>query len=1394
MSDLSKDNLKKFLIAFIPIIAFSYFSINYYHNTLLQKEASIIINAELNELQIKKIILDDFFTSLVEDINILSSDYNYTSNHNKHRHNTTSQDLHLHLSSYQKKYDQVRLLDTLGNETFRLDFDDVHNYKAAPENQLQNKSDRYYFKSASLLKRDEIYFSRIDLNKEQNQIEVPYNPVIRVAKKLYSSQGHYVGIVISNHFIKNLASKLINYDDNASSEFELVNADGYWIIANDDDKTFGHSLANKSNINIHNLSKDLWISLQTNAKGHFKITDFTYVFLEFEPSIRTSNNSKCVFEETKKFYLLSKIPNRQLSKNHSFYALSKWLTLLFISILSALIILGIQYSTQKLKHKNQELKRSEAKLSVLKDKLQNSLKIKLEELAITEGKFYSLFNNAGIGVTLVSLDSKLEYSNKQFCDILGYTSEELRSKTILDITHPEDQEKDEKLIAQLLERKISAFNVEKRYIRKDGKVIWGDVNASIILNNKNEIINLVGTIAEITDKKANEATLFDNAQLLDQVFGAVISLDKQHSINYWNKGAFDLFGYQKNEVTGQNFGLLLTNDNGDKQNWLSKNFKEEEDKVVTEAILLRKDGRRFHAQLSLSNRINKAGEIIGSIASIIDISIRKAYEKKILQVNDALEKRVEQRTKELVESYEKIKENEYRLNAAFESGGYGWWDYHVEQDKFHLHQSRFKNLGYDKTDLVNHLNWWTKIMHKDDVLQFSKQIKAIINGEISKINHELRLKHANGHYIWFYTQGTVFEHDNKGKPKRIIGTYQNINQRKVAELEQLKLSKAVEQSPVNVIITDTKGNIEYVNPAFEELTGFKSNEVIGNSTSFLNEQIVPENVCANLWHTIYQGDTWEGELYNKTKSGRMYWETVIISPIKNENGEIINFIAIKEDNTEKRKFIEQLKSAKKEAEEANKAKSQFLANMSHEIRTPMNAVIGFTDILMRKVKDKTQQQYLHSIKSSGKNLLAIINDILDLSKIESGKMGLDYVPIKINDLLNELNGIFETQASEKGLHLNIQTNDNVCDTIYSDEVRIRQILINLIANAIKFTEKGFVSISVEKEVSINNNDQSCYSNLLFIIEDSGIGIKKEMQKKIFESFMQQDIKDTRKYGGTGLGLAISKRLANLLGGDILIESEYNKGSKFTFSLNSIKCMQSKSANDSIDAKARQIYFKPKNILIVDDIGSNRDYMESALNELGLEVIKAINGKEGLMALHEEKVDLIMCDIKMPELDGYGFIKELRSSSFKNIPCIATTASALNNEFDKINQHKFNGVLIKPIQLNELILELKKFLPYEYIEIKHKQSDELKALTHDELALINQDINAQIIPLYKSLLKRQSFEDLNKFALLINEIGNNTGITKLSNFSNQLSEAISSFNIKEILALLDKFSGLIDLKN
>ena len=241
-------------------------------------------------------------------------------------------------------------------------------------------------------------------------------------------------------------------------------------------------------------------------------------------------------------------------------------------------------------------------------------------------------------------------------------------------------------------------------------------------------------------------------------------------------------------------------------------------------------------------------------------------------------------------------------------------------------------------------------------------------------------------------------------------------------------------------------------------------------------------------------------------------------------------------------------------------------------------------------------------------------------------------------------------------------------------------------------------------------------------------------------------------------------------------------------------MQSKSANDSIDAKARQIYFKPKNILLVDDIGSNRDYMESALNELGLEVIKAINGKEGLMALHEEKVDLIICDIKMPELNGYGFIKELRSGSFKNIPCIATTASALNNEFDKINQHKFNGVLIKPIQLNELIHELKKFLPYEYKEIKHKQSDELKALTHDELALINQDINAQIIPLYKSLLKRQSFEDLNKFALLINEIGNNTGITKLSNFSNQLSEAISSFNIKEILALLDKFSGLIDLKN
>jgi len=382
--------------------------------------------------------------------------------------------------------------------------------------------------------------------------------------------------------------------------------------------------------------------------------------------------------------------------------------------------------------------------------------------------------------------------------------------------------------------------------------------------------------------------------------------------------------------------------------------------------------------------------------------------------------------------------------------------------------------------------------------------------------------------------------DENGKVYGLVGTGRDETGRHHDHETIQNLTKSIEQSPSSIVITTLNGDIEYVNPKFCEITGYTSEEAIGKNPRILKSGEMPAEKYKELWDIISSGGVWRGEFHNKKKNGELYWEWATMTSIKDEQGEIINYIAIKEDISLRKQMETDLIAAKEKAEENDRLKSAFLANMSHEIRTPLNCILGFTDLLCEpELEAADREEYSKLVTTSGNNLLAVINDILDISRIESGQMQVRKSKFKVQNIFNELIREFENKITMQGISLRIAPIVFQKDlTIESDEAKIKQVLINFITNALKFTEKGFI------EIGFRNGG----SSIQFYVKDSGIGILKEYHHNIFERFRQVETSHTRKYGGNGLGLAISKSLVQMLGGEIGMESEHAKGSCFYFTI------------------------------------------------------------------------------------------------------------------------------------------------------------------------------------------------------------------------------------------------------
>jgi PAS domain S-box-containing protein len=509
--------------------------------------------------------------------------------------------------------------------------------------------------------------------------------------------------------------------------------------------------------------------------------------------------------------------------------------------------------------------------------------------------------------------------------------------------------------------------------------------------------------------------------------------------------------------------------------------------------------------------------------------------------------------------------------------------------------------------------------------------------------------------------------------------------------------KALDEHAI-VSITDIRGDIEYVNDLFCTLSGYERSEMIGSNHRLVKSDEHSLPFYRELWKTVTKGDTWRGQIRNKCKDGSFYWVDATIVPFRGKQGQIEKYVAIRTDITAIKELEAQQELAKRhlvdaleDAEFANRSKSEFLANMSHEIRTPMTAILGFAEMISENATTPEVVDGIETIQRNGKHLLAVINDILDISKIEAGKMTVESLPCNPVQEVSDVVGLMRKRAEAKGLVLTAEFVGEFPELVQSDPIRLRQILINLLGNAIKFTEEGGVKLICQLV------QDGALPHLQFDIRDTGIGMTHEQASNLFQPFSQADSSTTRKYGGSGLGLTISKRFAGMLGGNIVLtETELGIGSNFRVTIATglmdgvemVKDPYSITTSGKTKPPAPISDLTGVRVLLVEDGLDNQRLISFILKKAGVVVTVVENGKLGLDAALGARndgrpFDCILMDMQMPVMDGYQATVALRNASY-TAPIIALTANAMSGDRDKCINAGCNDFASKPIDRAALI--------------------------------------------------------------------------------------------------------------
>ncbi len=662
--------------------------------------------------------------------------------------------------------------------------------------------------------------------------------------------------------------------------------------------------------------------------------------------------------------------------------------------------------------------------------------------------------------------------------------------------------------------------------------------------------------------------------------------------------------------------------------------------------------------------------------------------------NDDLGKALIKMNKTIKESNEKINSLMYFQNAILDSTEQSI----ITRDKTgfitHINKGAEKMLGYTLDELKGMKT--PSLFHvKDEVIKrsiaLSKELKIVVKPDfdtfVAKANingidrNEWTFVKKSGDHIIVDLTVTPIKNDKN----EIFGytfVSSDITQQKKDLREITLLRNALNETAV-ISISNQKGIIEHVNDKFVEASKYSREELIGQDHRILNSGQHPKSFFAKLWKTIGKGQIFKAEVINKTKTGELYWEDSTVVPVLNEQGKPIQYIAIKQNITQRKLVEAELIKSKELAENLARAKDDFLSSMSHEIRTPLNGIIGFTNLLIQN-KDfpVEQRKQLESIKTSGDILLVIINDILDLAKMDAGKMTIEEVPFNLFELAHLILDTFAVKIHDKKLNVQLSFQEQVPYLLIGDSVRISQVLFNFLSNAIKFTPfEGKIDLNI----SLVKNEKDLYF-ISISVTDSGIGIPEDKVNSVFVPFEQTSSDTTRKYGGTGLGLSIVKKIAELMKGTVAVESEIGIGSTFTVILPLKKDTSESTGTPNKIELNDEISIKNVKVLLAEDNVINQLLAQAVLSQFEVKLTTVEHGKLALDELEKNDFDIVLMDLMMPEMDGYEAtiaIRSLIDIKKKSIPIIAVTADVTNSVIERCKDIGMNDYISKPFDAMDL---------------------------------------------------------------------------------------------------------------
>lgn len=893
----------------------------------------------------------------------------------------------------------------------------------------------------------------------------------------------------------------------------------------------------------------------------------------------------------------------------------------------------------------------------------------------------------------LSPQNEVIYCSPSSQKITGYPPDNFinDSTLIFKITHPDDVD----TLKKYLESDISDDNKTFRFriSMPDASIKWLELGFNSVYSPDGYFLGKRLSIRDITETiKNTQALRISKTSLFRQIHDKQQELFRLHetlketekTYHHFFENAMDAI-FIADVETG-----LIVNANKEAENLL----KRTKDEIIgmNQIEFHPPEKRQYYAGI-FKNHIENApvkyveAEVIDSSGNITIVEISASLIKIkdhtfIMGIFHNITER--KRFEEEIQKWREL------FELAIKGSRDGIWDWDIKNNNLYLSPMWKKMLGYDDDELPNRLETFFNNLHPDDVEMVNNHINNYLNGITKDYTVEFRMRHKDGHYVWILSKGGALR-DNNGQPYRMAGSHidithlKNIEQTMRESEEKLRfIAENIEE--VFWLRSKDHSKILYINPAYEKIWGRPCSELYEDPNSFMKSVHKDDinTVTKHFNNYLNNNTSFDLEYRIVRPDGETRWVWARAFKVENEKSETIYHTGVAVDITDRKRMEMRLSIAKESAEHASKAKSEFLANMSHEIRTPMNAIIGMSDLLISTELSDEQRRYCEVISSSAESLLAIINDILDFSKIEAGKIDIEIESFNLNTLLLEIQDMFYHQATQKGLKYTTSIDNKLPHKFIGDRGRLRQILVNLVNNAIKFTHTGEIHLSANM-----NSKFEGYVSLNISVKDTGIGIPKDKIHLLFNAFSQLDTSTTKQYGGTGLGLAISQRLAELMGGKIKAESTYGVGSTFTLTitLQTSEDEEQIPIEDKLYEHETTINSKSKKILVVEDNPLNQLVAKKMLEKMGFSVDLADNGLDAIKALRNYDYSVVLMDCHMPLMDGFETTNLIRNKTEAvrnpNVPIIALTALATKDDCERCKAAGMNHYLSKPISFEKL---------------------------------------------------------------------------------------------------------------